>query len=132
VKTLFLSCQDIDDSSAQSFIQALKSLGFATEHSPSNPIRGIDKRWNAWYSTELLNTLSKVNAFIVLLDNGWDSSTWMAIEGEAALGLAQPLPMYVYNPLEIKVSAKVMLPYLKELLPSDPAQAAEYLADKIL
>jgi len=134
MKTLFVSCQDIDATQAQELIQALRNKGFAVEHSPRNPMDGEDERWGSWYDDLLPETVQRANAFVIVVDRGWDSATWMAIEADEATGRLrnQPaLPMYYYNPQEINVKAAGMLPYLKELLPNDATEAADYLAQKV-
>jgi hypothetical protein len=125
MRTLFISCQDIDGDQAQRLIQTLMQNGFTIVHSPRNPLRGHDQRWDDWYSRGLPAAISKASAFIIVIDQGWDSSSWMATESDEALRAS--LPMYVYNPMELRVVAKGMLGCLGEILPTDADRAAAYL-----
>jgi len=135
-KTLFVSCQCIDAEPAQIFIEQLRLNGFTVEHSPRNPADGVDERWNDWYERSLAETISRSLAFIIILDRGWDCSTWMAIEADEANGgpdRRPPMPMFFYNPMAIKVSKQAigMHRYLKEELPTDAKTAADLLSRKV-
>jgi hypothetical protein len=131
MKTIFVSCQDTDDQHASSLIESLKATGFQIEHSPRNPLRGADERWNSWYDVLLPEIIQRADAFIIILDAAWDSSTWMAIESERARQRTPTLPMFAYNPQEVKVIARGMTAYVKEALPGNVRDAVDYLVERL-
>jgi len=123
---VFISCQDIDAAHAQSLISALEQCHVTVQHSPRNPLHGEDPRWQNWYDRLLPELIAKANAFVIVLDHAWDSSTWMATESEEALSRID-LPMFVFNPLDVKVTSATMLSYLKARLPGDAREAAAHI-----
>jgi hypothetical protein len=117
---IFVSSQNIDEPHTDALIKGLQASGFKVNHSPRNPIHGYDFRWANWYETGLQVSLATTNIFIIAVDVGWDSSTWMAIEADLAfrlLGNGNIEQLYYYNPLHIRVKAKGALPYLNKQLP---------------
>jgi len=70
----------------------------ASFHSPKNPLDGEDSRWNKWYASGLSTLLARCDRFVVVLDQGWDSSTW--IGQEASLAFEQNLETFYWNPLQ--------------------------------
>lgn len=117
---IFVSSQNIDEPHTITLIKELRAFGFQVNHSPRNPSYGYDFRWVNWYEKGLQDSLAATNVFIISVDAGWDSSTWMTIEVDLALkllGNGNIEQLYYYNPLHIRVKAKGALPYLNKQLP---------------
>jgi hypothetical protein len=105
---VFVSCQAVDRKPAQDLIFALREAGVDVEHSPRNPLDGADARWKDWYDAGLATALRGCDVFVIVVDEAWDSSTWMAIEAQAGLaalrdGVARRA--FFWNPLGIGVRA---------------------------
>lgn len=122
---VFVSSQRVDASFVQALIQHLRYAGFAVDHSPRNPLDGEDSRWNEWYETGLPTAVSAADCFVIVIDYGWDSATWMGIEAD--LARLSNLPMYFWNPQGIEGIARGMLSYLKTELPADLTLAVRCL-----
>lgn len=120
---VFVSCQSVDSVSVQSLIRRLIAIGLAVDHSPRNPLDGEDSRWSDWYKHSLPAAIAAANCFLIVVDGGWDSSSWMG--EEARMAEESGLPMYFWNPDRIQV--KGMLHYLKLQLPDDLADAVRHL-----
>ena len=114
---IFLSTQSIDDQHATQLLTALRAAGHRVDHSPRNPIDGDDDRWPTWYSRGLAETLKASDCFIIIVDRGWDSSSWMATEADDAKKLE--LPLRFWNPQNLDVTAPGMIGYLREQMPDD-------------
>jgi len=84
------------------------------EHSPINPADGSDPRWTTWYA-DLADVIAKSDVFVVVIDDVWDSSTWMASEADAAKRYVARRA--VWNPNGVSVTAVGMLTYLENELP---------------
>jgi hypothetical protein len=128
---IFVSSQAVDEAPASTLIAGLRSAGVVVEHSPSNPEHRDDGRWSDWYGKGLPNTLVRCSIFIAVVDRGWDSSTWMAIEADLAgkkLGAGRIRSVF-WNPEARVVTAKGMLPYLEEELPRDLSRAISWLRE---
>ena len=125
---IFVSSQSVDSPDSKAFIQELIAAGHAVEHSPSNPMDGKDPRWSTWYAEGLEQAIASAELFVVVVDGGWDSSTWMAEEARTAT--VAGLPMYFWNPGEITVSAAGMVGYLQRALPRDVTAAARALCSE--
>jgi hypothetical protein len=82
---IFVSSQRIDDDATARVISELKRSGFDVRTSPRNPLDGPDERWHDWYAHGLTAELDQVDAFVIVIDRGWDSSKWMAAEADEAL-----------------------------------------------
>ena len=83
---------------------------------------GEDPRWQDWYGEGLAAELDKADAFIAVIDEAWDSSTWMGTEAQMALDRMQAgsiKRMYFFNPDGVTVAPEGMRRYLKEPLPED-------------
>jgi len=68
---------------------------------------------------------------VVVVDAGWDSSSWMAEEAHLALeatGMDRRLRGYFWNPERHHVTAAGVVGYLKEELPTDVDSAARFVA----
>lgn len=132
---IFVSSQAVDEPPASDLIAGLRSASLVVEHSPSNPAHGDDGRWSDWYAKGLAETLARCSIFVAVIDLGWDSSTWMAIEADLAvqkLGAGRIRSVF-WNPEARVVVAGGVLPYLKEELPQELAQAVSVLrqADQV-
>ena len=116
-------------------ISELKQNGFRTSHSPRNPLDGDDSRWHDWYEKGLDEAIKESQSFVIVVDRGWDSSTWMAIEADQALRKAKASGGYYlmvyWNPNNIEVKAKGMLGYLKDRLPNEVDKAIEALTRRM-
>lgn len=119
---VFVSSQRIDSSNAQALIDELREAGFGVDHSPRNPLDGEDVRWSGWYDHGLQQAIDRADAFVIVVDPAWDSSTWMGEESQAAT--LAGLPMSYWNPEGIAFSDGAMRSYLKQRLPGEPADAA--------
>lgn len=128
---VFVSSQAADQRPARDLITGLRDAGVEVEHSPSNPLDRTDPRWTTWYDHGLGVAIAKSDAFVIVLDKGWDSSTWMGIEAEAALKSPNRTATnaYIWNPDGIVVSAAGMVPYLRPELPRNLAQAVGRLRE---
>ena len=118
----FVSSENIDQSPAKELIQRLKEEGGIVDHSPRNPSEGKDPRWTDWYKSGLPTALDTSDVFIIVLNHVWDSSSWMS--EEAHLAMESPTRRHVdhvfyWNPLDINVTARGMLGYLRIELPHD-------------
>ena len=130
---VFVSCQSIDRKPANSLVRGLLSAGVEVAHSPCNPLDGSDERWASWYEDGLRKALDGCDAFVIVVDEGWDSSTWMAIEAETAIGLAARFSIkriLFWNPESVVVKANGMLPYLKIPLPLELEDVVREIASK--
>jgi len=117
---VFISSQAIDNERAQDLVRAIRAEDIAVEHSPRNPIHGHDPRWSEWYTSGLATTVANCDLFVVVVDEGWDSSTWMGAEAEAwRARWSGLLPQaFFWNPQSISV-CEGMTHYLKEELPKE-------------
>jgi hypothetical protein len=106
-------------------VAALRGAGLNVEQSPSNPIHRADPRWADWYRVGLPSTLRRCRTFVIVVDNGWDSSTWMAQEAESALVSPGGLQGLFWNPLRVAVDARGMVGYLRTELPVGLAEAVK-------
>jgi len=131
MKSIFISCQSIDSPEPQMLISELKERGFRMNHSPRNPLDGDDRRWADWYQRGLQEAIKESQSFVIIVDRGWDSSTWMGIEADEGLRKARAsggnYVMAYWNPNNIEVKAKGMLGYLKDRLPNKVNEAVEAL-----
>ncbi len=131
MKSIFVSCQCIDSVEPQMFISELRVKKYRVDHSPRNPQDGNDSRWADWYEIGLSEAIKESQAFVIVVDQGWDSSTWMGIEADEALKSMQALGgrylMAYWNPNNIEVRAQGMMEYLKNRLPNEIDKAIEAL-----
>jgi hypothetical protein len=124
---VFLSSQAIDRCPARTLIDALRTSGVRVECSPRNPLDGEDSRWTDWYSTGLPNAIRGVDVVVLVLDEGWDSATWMAEEARLAFAFLGAEAVLFWNPNLVSVRAAGMLPYLKTRLPDEISDAVARL-----
>jgi hypothetical protein len=115
--TIFVSSQSVDSAPASLLIQGLGRAGVGVEHSPRNPRDGHDPRWQDWYSKGLQDALKRCTSFVAVVDRGWDSSTWMAVEAEEATKRLASTSYY-WNPQGVRVIAAGMQLYLTAELPT--------------
>lgn len=69
---------------------------------------------------------------LVVVDSGWDSSSWMGQEAHFALeapGAKRHLRGYLWNPEGRQVKAAGMVGYLRQGLPADIDEACDILAE---
>ncbi len=111
---VFVSSQAVSRGPASDLIQALRDAGAHVEHSPINPRDGGDARWGSWYAN-LRDVLAGSDVFVAVLDEAWDSSSWLATESEAALHLQ--VRSAFWNPSGVQVAAAGVQPYLSCELP---------------
>ena len=131
---IFVSCQSIDSEYTSILVRKLREEGFHVNHSPQNPLDGYDPRWRDWYERGLDEALDSTNIFIIVIDYGWDASTWMAQEADSALKRferGQIREMYYLNPDNTNIHAGGMLRYLKQQLPDDFDTLVEVLKGSI-
>lgn len=125
MKTIFVSCQSVDSKNPQALIAGLRGRGIEVDHSPSNPINKSDDRWKTWYQIGLPQSIEKSQLFVIVVDEGWDSSTWMGIEADEGTkrqtSKGDEYVVSYWNPKKIPV--KGMTWYLKEELPDDVDEA---------
>jgi hypothetical protein len=122
---IFVSSQAVDEAPATMLVAELLRAGLVVEHSPRNE----DAAWSEWYGGGLSAAVARCSVFVAVIDRGWDSSTWMAIEADEAvqkLGSAR-IRSFFWNPERLKVTAKGMLPYLKEELPRELSEVIAQL-----
>jgi hypothetical protein len=130
----FVSSCAIDQRPASELVRAIREQGIAVDHSPVSPDTRDDARWKNWYKSGCAETIAKCDAFVIVIDKGWDSSTRMAHESWCAMHdpKRQKTPMCFYwDPDEVHPSAPGMIQYLKERLPTDPVQAARSLGSRM-
>jgi hypothetical protein len=130
LKRVFVSSQSVDNKPASVLIAGLRNAGLEVEHSPSTPQDREDERWADWYHQGLARTLSMCSAFVIVIDSGWDSSTWMAMEAREAIEKTSATPRiqsFFWNPEGLHVTARGMLQYLKNELPPDVSEAIKRL-----
>jgi hypothetical protein len=125
---VFLSSQALDRAPARALAEALHSAGVGLECSPTNPVDGEDSRWANWYSAGLARAIRASDAAVLVLDEAWDSSTWMAEEAHQALTLLGADAVFFWNPNNVQVRAVGMLPFLKTRLPDPVAEAVASLS----
>jgi hypothetical protein len=127
---VFASSQSVDHTPASDLILRLREMGAAVSHSPSNPLDRDDPRWNDWYAVGLPAAIEQCDTVVIVVDRGWDSSTWMAQEAQVAVqatGLGAKRRLYFWNPGGIVVQAAGMLPYLQSELPRSLDAAVQIL-----
>ncbi|MDZ4832574.1 MAG: hypothetical protein SGJ27_02110 [Candidatus Melainabacteria bacterium] len=128
-KTVFVSCDRIDASDPQALIAELRRCGFTVGHSPRDPFRNYDPEWDD-------HSVVGSDAFVIVLDRGWDSSSALAMEAQEAEGSLEgyvPIPMFFYNPSAVIPAPQAIgvLPYLKEELPPNPTEAVAFLIERL-
>lgn len=130
---IFVSSQAVDRWPARELLNRLRAAGVPVEHSPSNPTDRKDPRWAGWYESGLREALERCALFVVVVDKGWDSSTWMGEEAHAALCPAagrKPLRAFFWNPSSGTTIAQGMAGYLGRELPVDVEDATRILAEE--
>ena len=126
---IFVSSQIVDRWPARDLIAALRLVGVEVEHSPSNPLDREDARWEDWYGHELVETVDRCDTFVIVIEPGWDSSTWMGIE--AGMGVKHGR-VFFWNPDGITVKARGMTRYLQVALPQSLDAAVAQLCNSVI
>ena len=132
MKNIFVSAYSIDKPPASTLIAALRLKGIAVEHSPRNPDDRADLKWKDWYNSGLAEALKRSDRFVVVIDEAWDSSSWMAEECHQAINsknASRTKKTYYWNPYNVKVLAIGMAPYLKTELPAELSKAVKALTN---
>ena len=127
---VFVSSQAVDRHPASELIAELQKRGVQLERSPSNPLHAKDPRWEDWLEGGLAAALRRCGVFVVVVDAGWDSSSWMGEEAHLALearGSIMPLRGFFWNPEGMRMTAAGMVRHLREELPIDSEKAAAVL-----
>jgi hypothetical protein len=124
---VFLSSQAMERSIARKLADTLRTAGMTVRGSPRNPLHGDDPRWADWYSAGLPSLVRSCDVAVIIVDEGWDSSTWMAEEARVAFALLGADAVFFWNPSNIRVHAAAMLPYLRTRLPDALPDALEGL-----
>jgi hypothetical protein len=128
---VFVSSQAVDKPPASVLLGRLRANGWTVSHSPSNPLDADDPRWPDWYERGLPSALADADLFIAVIDEAWDSSTWMAIEADMARRRQGPgLPCYSWNPHDLRIVARGMMGYLAERLPRGVEEAVAMLEER--
>jgi hypothetical protein len=130
---VFVSSQAIDEAPAAELIASLRAAGLSVEHSPKSPAHGEGSSWTDWYQSGLRSALGRCSIFVAVVDRGWDSSTWMAIEAEEAVQKLGParIRSFYWNPEARVITAKGMLPYLNEELSREVSEAVLQLREAL-
>ena len=89
-------------------------------------------KWENWYDTGLPEALGWSDAFIAVVTQYYDSSSWMAAEFQRAYTASKErieYRLFVYNPQEIKLPLgfKVFVER-SSILPADPSEAVKALS----
>ncbi len=129
--TAFVSTQRVDGEPAASLVLRLQSEGWKVLHSPRNPLDGEDRRWADGYKRGLPEALTAADVFIAVIDEGWDSSTWMGEEAHQAMELKLVSRCCYWNPHGLVVRARGMVPYLRSKLPDDLQDLMRALTDLV-
>jgi hypothetical protein len=124
---VFLSSQAVDRDPARALADALQAAGVSVEHSPGNPIDGLDDRWSDWYGVGLPTAIRESQVAVLVLDTVWDSSSWMAEEARLAFAHLGADRVFFWNPGNVTVRASGMSPYLRTRLPDDISSAVTKL-----
>lgn len=137
----FVSAYFSSQPPAATMIHHLRELGHRVEHSPQPPEgASIDPRWEGWYPESgqspgsdsrcgLGVALNEVDACVIVIDQAWDSSTWMAIEADEALARLGVARLFCWDPDQYRPQARGMFRYLNRPLPEDVAEAAATLVE---
>ncbi len=116
---VFVSSCTIDSGHPSALVNSLLAEGFEVLHSPRKDQR---VNWGDWYNRDSLNALGQTDIFVIAVTENWQFSTWMqheAWEAQKRLRAGKIRRMLFYNPDNIQVTAKGMLPFLNERLPDD-------------
>ena len=76
---IFISGPDLDRPPAADLLAALEACGADVEHSP----RAGGPRFKTWYEGGLPEAAARCDAFVLVPQTWWDSSTLMGLEAEA-------------------------------------------------
>lgn len=119
---IFVSCEQEDRPPAALLIGRLRAESWCVDHSPCSRVDNHDPRWYGWYEHGLGEALDWAEVFIMVVTEGWDSSTWMAQEACYAVQSNSPHQVkhtFYWNPDRCVVTAAGVLPYLRTPLPED-------------
>ena len=90
---IFVSGPDLDTPPAADFVAALEARGAEVDRSP----RVGDPRFQAWYEAGLPAAAARCDAFVLVPQSWWDSSTWMGLEAEAGQARLRAEPGFRFH-----------------------------------
>ncbi|MCW3062358.1 MAG: hypothetical protein JWQ02_4179 [Capsulimonas sp.] len=137
--TIFVSSEQVSHDNIALLIKRLREDGFHVIHSPLNPLDGEDARWENWYNWENLDAsgleteIGQADLFIVGVTSGWDGSTWMMMELEAAgrrLESGQLKALLYYSPGMAPREIPMAKRYLTDRLPDDLNEALKVIKNR--
>ena len=111
---VFVTGPDVLTGPAAALIARLRDAGIEVTHSP---YAGEDPRFRGWYDAGLAAAVAWSDAVVIVPVTWWDSSTWMGIEADAALGRArsQPgFPVYAWSPAGVEAKESGLRSWLWE------------------
>lgn len=121
-KSIFISCERVDDDYPSKLIAYLKAKGYTVRHSPKNPVDGKDDKWENWYSFGLNDCLENSNYFIIIVTDSWDSSSWMGQEAASGKLLYnnKVISKYMYIDLRSNINIPLgMATFLENKIPKE-------------
>jgi hypothetical protein len=89
--SVFVSTENSADDRSLRVIEGLRAAGLQVTCSPLNPALGDDPRWRDWYKTGCKSAIETADVFVAVVSDGYDSSTWMAVEFDTAWRLSREL-----------------------------------------
>jgi hypothetical protein len=113
---VFVSSCEIDGAQADALIRFLREASFEVVHSP----RKTSVQWGKWYESDCRETIKRAAVFVAVINQAWDSSTWMMHELNEASRLLESgklRKLYFWNPDGIEMRAGQR--HLKERLPDN-------------
>jgi hypothetical protein len=131
-QTVFVSVCEPEDPEVVRFVAALAEHGFRV--SPSSPPGGAGPEWDGWYDHGCRRPVDSCDAFVAVVTQAYDSSTWMAHEADEAqrrfdAGAAPALlllPLFTDRPLPAGFSG---FESKATRLANDPLAAAKMFRD---
>jgi hypothetical protein len=130
VARIFVSSQAVDGPPAVHLIEALRAGGLEVVHSPRNPADGSDGAWPTWYARGLREAVAGADVAVLVVDQVWESSTWMGEESQVALAELGPDRVAFWNPARVAVTSPAMRAYLKARLPDTLTDSVALLSKR--
>jgi hypothetical protein len=121
--SIFVSAEAVDLSPTRELIAALRATGALVNHSPRNPLHGVDHRWSDWYAVGLREALRASDVAILVVDASWSASTWIASEADMAFHELQDGAVATWNPSDATIEAPGVVAYLRVRLPDSLSDA---------
>ncbi len=125
---VFISTPDPDEQSCAAFINALSGAGCSVLTSP----KAVASNFSDWYSGGCHSLLARMDVFVAIVSNAWASSTWMAVEADAALACAAHVPLccVAWNPRALAVP-NGLKPYAANFLPASLPDAVRCVVSNV-